>query len=62
MNADSPCTKICTLDAASGLCSGCGRTIDEITVWGEASFEQRQAILALLPARLVALKSSPFTG
>ncbi len=62
MNVDSPCTKICTLDAASGLCAGCGRTIDEITIWGEASLAQRKAILAQLPARLAMLKASSFTG
>ena len=27
---ETPCVKICTLDARSGLCLGCGRTIDEI--------------------------------
>lgn len=62
MNVDSPCTKICTLDAVRGLCTGCGRTIDEITIWSEAGDAQRERILALLPARLAALKASPFTG
>ncbi len=28
-----PCVKICTLDARSGLCLGCGRTLDEIARW-----------------------------
>jgi uncharacterized protein len=62
VNVDSPCAKICSLDAAQGLCTGCGRTIDEITIWSEASGAQREAILALLPARLAALKSALFTG
>jgi predicted Fe-S protein YdhL (DUF1289 family) len=59
--ADSPCTKVCSLDAAGHLCTGCGRTVEEIAIWGEASPEQREAILALLPARLATLKSSSFT-
>ncbi|MGA9005037.1 MAG: DUF1289 domain-containing protein, partial [Pseudolabrys sp.] len=30
---ETPCVKICTLDARMGLCLGCGRTVDEITRW-----------------------------
>jgi predicted Fe-S protein YdhL (DUF1289 family) len=29
----SPCVDICRMDAATGWCEGCMRTIDEITVW-----------------------------
>lgn len=29
----SPCINICRMDAASGLCSGCWRTLDEIAAW-----------------------------
>jgi uncharacterized protein len=49
---ESPCVKICTLDARSGLCLGCGRTIDEITQWTKLSPEERQHVIAELPARL----------
>jgi len=48
---ESPCVKICTLDARSGLCFGCGRTIDEITRWTKMSDEERRRIVAELPAR-----------
>ena len=48
----SPCTKVCVLDAATGLCEGCGRTRDEIGLWGSMSEPQRRAIMAGLPARL----------
>lgn len=48
----SPCTKVCVLDAASGLCEGCGRTRDEIGLWGSLPESQRLAIMALLPERL----------
>jgi predicted Fe-S protein YdhL (DUF1289 family) len=47
----SPCIKICTLDARSGLCLGCGRTIDEIARWGGMSEAERARIMAELPAR-----------
>jgi predicted Fe-S protein YdhL (DUF1289 family) len=39
------------MDARSGLCIGCGRTLDEIAGWTDMSAEERRAILALLPAR-----------
>jgi len=38
---ESPCIKICTLDARSGLCLGCGRTIDEIARWTAISAAER---------------------
>jgi len=48
---DTPCVKICTLDHASGLCLGCGRTIEEIARWGALSDDERRRIMAELPAR-----------
>ncbi len=48
---ESPCIKICTLDARSGLCLGCGRTIDEIARWASMSEAERERIMAELPAR-----------
>ncbi|MAN47450.1 MAG: hypothetical protein CMF04_14775 [Hyphomonas sp.] len=29
----SPCIKVCAVDAATGLCLGCGRTLPEIGKW-----------------------------
>ncbi len=48
----SPCTKVCVLDAVTGLCRGCGRTRDEITAWGLMSEGERRAIMAGLEGRL----------
>jgi predicted Fe-S protein YdhL (DUF1289 family) len=48
---ESPCVKICTLDALSGLCLGCGRTIDEIARWGAMSADERARIMRELPDR-----------
>lgn len=48
----SPCTRVCILDAASGLCEGCGRSRDEIALWGSMSEPQRLAVMAVLGARL----------
>jgi len=51
----SPCIALCILDAATGWCRGCGRTIDEIMAWGTASDTRKGEILAGLPARVAAL-------
>jgi predicted Fe-S protein YdhL (DUF1289 family) len=41
----SPCTKVCTMDAASGLCIGCLRTLDEIACWGGMTDDERRRVL-----------------
>ena len=48
----SPCTKVCVIDNASGLCSGCGRTLVEIATWGSLSEAERRAIMASLSERM----------
>lgn len=48
----SPCIDICTMDAKTGLCAGCGRTLDEIATWSAMSEERRRAIVETLPERL----------
>ncbi|MBY8821491.1 DUF1289 domain-containing protein [Sphingomonas colocasiae] len=53
----SPCTKVCLLDPAMQWCRGCGRTIGEIAEWGTATPERREVILAILPDRLVQMRS-----
>ncbi len=47
----SPCTSVCSLSPATGLCLGCFRTIDEIARWGQMTHSQRQAVLLQLPSR-----------
>jgi predicted Fe-S protein YdhL (DUF1289 family) len=49
---ESPCVKICTLDARSGLCLGCGRTINEIARWTAMSAAERIRVIGELPSRL----------
>lgn len=59
---ESPCVNICTLDARSGLCLGCGRTIDEIAQWGGMSAAERDRVMRELPARLgVGKTADPIT-
>ena len=59
---ESPCIKICTLDARSGLCLGCGRNIDEIARWTAMSAAERARVMKELPARLAAAKTVSATG
>ena len=48
----SPCIKICVIAPATGLCSGCGRTLDEIARWGAMDEAERARIMAALPERM----------
>lgn len=49
---ETPCVKICTLDARARRCLGCRRTIDEIAGWSRMSDAERSRVMAELPARL----------
>jgi hypothetical protein len=42
---ESPCNRVCTLDPASGLCLGCGRSLDEITRWTQMTDAERALVL-----------------
>jgi predicted Fe-S protein YdhL (DUF1289 family) len=42
------------VSGATGLCTGCGRTLQEIARWGALSEADRRAIMAKLPTRLAA--------
>ena len=47
----SPCINVCRMDAATGWCEGCLRTIDEIVAWGSFDNVAKRAVLKRLPAR-----------
>jgi predicted Fe-S protein YdhL (DUF1289 family) len=53
----SPCVKICVLDEKSGLCIGCGRTLDEIGQWLSLNESERSRVMDELPRRLAGLKT-----
>lgn len=48
---ESPCIKLCVVHPETRLCVGCFRSIDEIGSWSKKTSEERQAIMAELPAR-----------
>ena len=47
----SPCINVCQMDAHSGLCIGCFRTLDEITAWSRSDDLTRNEILAAVAQR-----------
>lgn len=51
----SPCKNVCRMDEPSGLCAGCGRTLDEIALWSVLDDDDKRAVWALLPERLARL-------
>ena len=47
----SPGIAVCRIDAASGLCEGCTRTLDEIAGWGTMSEHGKRAVWARIALR-----------
>jgi uncharacterized protein len=57
----SPCNRICVVHPTSRICTGCGRSLDEIARWIALSETERTAIMTQLPARLAALNAAQST-
>jgi len=47
----SPCISVCVMDAASGLCIGCLRTLDEIAEWSVLDADAKRGVLAAIRER-----------
>ncbi len=47
----SPCIDVCRMDAATGWCEGCLRTLDEIACWSVLTDEEKRAVKAVLQQR-----------
>ncbi len=47
----SPCVSVCRMNAATGWCEGCHRTLDEIAAWSTMSDLDKRAVWKRLPAR-----------
>lgn len=50
-NIKSPCVKVCNLDLDKRICTGCFRTINEITDWGFMNPYQKKEVLNKLDKR-----------
>ena len=53
---ESPCIKVCVIHPQTRLCTGCLRSIDEITGWSAMTAQQRRDVIAELPARAPLLR------
>ncbi|MCC5961222.1 MAG: DUF1289 domain-containing protein [Rhodobacteraceae bacterium] len=48
---ESPCINVCVIHPESRLCTGCLRSIDEISQWSRMTPQARQSVMADLPGR-----------
>ena len=47
----SPCISVCEIDARSGLCSGCLRSLDEIAAWSTLDDAGKREVLEAVGER-----------
>jgi predicted Fe-S protein YdhL (DUF1289 family) len=52
----SPCVRLCSIDHITGLCAGCGRTLEEIANWLSFDDATRRSIMAALPERMAKIE------
>lgn len=50
----SPCTSVCRIDARTGWCEGCARTLAEIAAWSTLSNDEKRIVWDALAARRAA--------
>ena len=50
----SPCTSVCRMNADTGLCEGCFRTLDEIAAWSRMEEHEKRAVWQRLGQRKTA--------
>jgi predicted Fe-S protein YdhL (DUF1289 family) len=57
----SPCVGVCQMDALGQLCTGCLRTLDEISAWRSLEGPGKLAVWALIARRAEEAKTEkPF--
>jgi uncharacterized protein len=47
----SPCIQICVVHPTERICTGCHRSIDEISRWSQMTSDERSLVMNDLPAR-----------
>jgi predicted Fe-S protein YdhL (DUF1289 family) len=55
LNVPSPCVSVCQMDATTGYCEGCLRSLDEIRLWSVYSDQEKKAVWANIVARMAKL-------
>jgi predicted Fe-S protein YdhL (DUF1289 family) len=56
--ADSPCVDLCIYDYDRDFCTGCGRTLDEVSYWNYFTPQEKQQILKESKKNLDSLSGS----
>lgn len=51
LEVESPCIRECVIDQQTGYCTGCWRTLDEISYWVSYTPGERLRILQALQER-----------
>ena len=59
----SPCISVCRINASSGCCDGCLRTLGEISAWSQLDNDGKRGVWRIIEQRatasLAALNTSP---
>ncbi|TCL09092.1 hypothetical protein BXY66_1135 [Shimia isoporae] len=53
---ESPCIQVCVVHPEERICTGCLRSIDEITRWSKMDADERRTIMDELPSRAPRLR------
>lgn len=53
-NVPSPCISVCRVDAGSGWCDGCLRTLDEIAAWSQLDSDGKRDVWQIIEQRAAA--------
>ena len=55
----SPCVSVCAMDAATGLCGGCLRQLDEIASWSRMDDDDKREVWIKIGQRAQQLLDRP---
>lgn len=55
----SPCNKVCRIDASTGWCEGCLRTLHEIGAWSQFDDADKREVVKQLAQRKLRLQPLP---
>jgi uncharacterized protein len=55
---ETPCINVCLIEGDTGLCSGCGRSLEEIASWSKMTDIERRIIMLSLPDRRQRMRSA----
>ncbi len=55
----SPCISVCRMNARSGLCDGCFRTLEEIAAWSRLDDADKRRVWTLIEQRRATQQDTP---